>query len=277
MGLVFDGGELLHGGLHRLHRSLEVAGSFPVADLLTRGGGHFNHRLLPGLDDRAVVEDLGRVVLREALEIPGRVQDFLLLLDELLALVPALLAFLALLLLLLALSAGSYLYVVSKTATSDAWVVNSVASTPIWNSLLGAFGMPVLIAYLFSKFHNPEHRTLALGLTAVLAFVFISIQIRHLWEGTIDYANPPTSPGELYTYSAVWMVIAVAAILGGTWRFGSQAYRAGMLLLAIVIAKLFLIDMSDLEGLLRVASFLGLGLSLLGVSYLYQRLQARSQ
>ncbi|MGI9258370.1 MAG: DUF2339 domain-containing protein [Gammaproteobacteria bacterium] len=177
---------------------------------------------------------------------------------------------------LLGLSVGSYLYVAVMTATNDAWVVDSVGSTPIWNSLLGAFGVPVLLTYLFARFHDPEHRKLALGFTAISAFVFVSVQIRHLWEGTISYASPPTSPGELYTYSAVWMVVAVAAILGGAWRFGHGCYRAGMLLLAIVIAKLFLIDMSDLEGLLRVASFMGLGLSLLGVSYLYHRLQART-
>ncbi len=178
--------------------------------------------------------------------------------------------------LLLGLSVGSYLYVALMTATSDPWVTAAVGSTPILNTLLAAYGVPVLLACLFAKFHNPEHRRHALGFMAAAAFVFVSVQIRHLWEGTISFANPPASPGELYTYSAVWMVIAVAAILGGTWRYGHEIYRAGMLLLAIVIAKLFLIDMSDLQGLLRVASFMGLGLSLLGVSYLYQKLQARS-
>jgi len=34
----------------------------------------------------------------------------------------------------------------------------------------------------------------------------------------------------------------------------------------------FLSDMSDLEGMYRVASFLGLGLSLVGTGWLYQRL-----
>jgi uncharacterized membrane protein len=46
-----------------------------------------------------------------------------------------------------------------------------------------------------------------------------------------------------------------------------------MLLLALVIAKLFLVDMSGLEGLLRVASFMGMGLGLLGIAYLHQKLQ----
>ncbi len=66
--------------------------------------------------------------------------------------------------------------------------------------------------------------------------------------------------------------MAVLAILGGVWRFGQDSYRAGMLLLVIVIAKLFLVDMADLQGLLRVASFMGMGLALLAIAYLYQRL-----
>ena len=42
-------------------------------------------------------------------------------------------------------------------------------------------------------------------------------------------------------------------------------------MLALVIAKIFIVDMADLVGLMRVASFLGLGLSLLGLAFLHQR------
>jgi len=35
----------------------------------------------------------------------------------------------------------------------------------------------------------------------------------------------------------------------------------------LVIGKIFLLDMANLEGLLRVASCMGLGLSLLGLAY----------
>ncbi len=44
---------------------------------------------------------------------------------------------------------------------------------------------------------------------------------------------------------------------------------------ALTVSKVFLIDASDLTGLYRVASFLGLGLSLIGIGYLYQRLLFR--
>lgn len=46
---------------------------------------------------------------------------------------------------------------------------------------------------------------------------------------------------------------------------------AGLAFLMIVALKVFLVDMSDLTGLYRVASFLGLGLSLVGIGHLYQR------
>jgi uncharacterized membrane protein len=44
-----------------------------------------------------------------------------------------------------------------------------------------------------------------------------------------------------------------------------------MVLVCIVVAKVFLIDMAGLQGLLRVVSFLGLGAALLGLGYAYRR------
>ena len=42
-------------------------------------------------------------------------------------------------------------------------------------------------------------------------------------------------------------------------------------ILLITICKVFLSDMAALGGLYRVASFLGLGLCLVGIGYVYQR------
>ena len=41
--------------------------------------------------------------------------------------------------------------------------------------------------------------------------------------------------------------------------------------LLITVLKAFLFDMADLSGLLRVSTFLILGLTLIGIGYLYQR------
>jgi len=46
---------------------------------------------------------------------------------------------------------------------------------------------------------------------------------------------------------------------------------ASLGLVLLVTAKVFLWDMSDLTGLLRAVSFLGLGGTLVGIGLLYQR------
>ena len=43
-----------------------------------------------------------------------------------------------------------------------------------------------------------------------------------------------------------------------------------MAVLVVAVVKVFLYDASDLTGLYRVASFLGLGLTLIGIGYIYR-------
>ena len=48
----------------------------------------------------------------------------------------------------------------------------------------------------------------------------------------------------------------------------------------LTVAKVFLFDMADLAGIWRALSFIGLGLVLVGIGYLYQRVlfpRTRSQ
>jgi uncharacterized membrane protein len=80
----------------------------------------------------------------------------------------------------------------------------------------------------------------------------------------------------MYTLSAVWLVFALALWGLGALR-GQQLYRYGALATVLLAAlKVFLFDMADLDGLYRVASFLGLGLSLVSIGFLYQRFIAAS-
>ena len=167
---------------------------------------------------------------------------------------------------------GNDAMILAATLLSTSWSASSISTTPLFNFMLVAYGFPVLLGYLYYHFYKPSWRSTAALFTAASAFIFSTLQVRHLWQGTISLQQN-ASDGELYSYSALWLAIAVACILGGIWRYGNRTYNGGMLLLALVIAKLFLVDMSDLEGLLRVASFMGMGLGLLGIAYLHQKLQ----
>jgi uncharacterized membrane protein len=45
----------------------------------------------------------------------------------------------------------------------------------------------------------------------------------------------------------------------------------GMAVMALTVAKVFVVDLSGLAGIYRVTGFIIVGLLLMGVSYLYQR------
>ena len=150
------------------------------------------------------------------------------------------------------------------------WGEQTVAETPIWNLLLLAYGAPVVLAYLASRYCEPLGSRIAATVAPLALFAFVSLEIRHLWQGALDLSLP-TGDGEMITYSVAWLGMAVCAILAGGLRFGRGVYRAGMALLLLTTCKVFVLDMSGLTGLLRAASFMGLGLSLLGLAYLHQR------
>ena len=76
---------------------------------------------------------------------------------------------------------------------------------------------------------------------------------------------------EIYAYSAVWIAYALVLLgVGIVWRSIFWRYTS-LAVLIVTVLKVFLYDMSDLTGLYRVASFLGLGLTLIGIGYIYRR------
>jgi len=165
-------------------------------------------------------------------------------------------------------AAGNYLFWV-VLIYNPLWGSTAISPTPLWNLLLLSYGLPTLLLLVLGRqLSAPAGRYLlmAAGLNGLM---FISMEIRHLWQGRLSLAAP-TPDGELYTYSAVWLLLAAAALLTGSWLQQRSLYRSGMALLLVVVAKLFLIDMSDLTGLWRVASFMGLGLGLLVLAWLHQ-------
>ena len=76
---------------------------------------------------------------------------------------------------------------------------------------------------------------------------------------------------ELYTYSITWLLCAAPVLILGLIRDQQILRRAGLGLVLLTVVKVFVVDMADLDGLYRVISFLGLGFSLVGIGFLYQR------
>jgi uncharacterized membrane protein len=71
--------------------------------------------------------------------------------------------------------------------------------------------------------------------------------------------------------SGVWLLYSVCLMAFGIWRSLRSLRTVAFVLFGITILKIFGYDLSFLETLYRIFSFLGLGLILLAVSYAYQR------
>ena len=77
--------------------------------------------------------------------------------------------------------------------------------------------------------------------------------------------------GGQLTLSLLWTAYSTALVVTGVRRAISGLRWQGLALFGIVVAKVFLIDLSYLSGGYRVLSSIVLGIVLLAVSFLYQR------
>ena len=146
---------------------------------------------------------------------------------------------------------------------------------PFINLILLGYGVPALLAAglaLMSRGVRPPSYSIVAAVTAVaLALLYLSLEVRTLFHGEV-LSRGPTGNAEQYTYSAVWLAFGVALLAAGVW-LRSQAVRfASAAVVILTVLKVFLVDMRDLTGIYQGLSFIGLGIVLLGIGWLYQRL-----
>jgi hypothetical protein len=71
--------------------------------------------------------------------------------------------------------------------------------------------------------------------------------------------------------SGGWLIYSIILMGIGIWRRTQRLRIISIILFGVTILKIFVYDLSFLETLYRIFSFVGLGLILLATSYLYQR------
>jgi uncharacterized membrane protein len=103
-----------------------------------------------------------------------------------------------------------------------------------------------------------------------LGLLLLSLQVRQFFHGTyLD--TGALSDAENYSYSAAWIVFALFVLAVGIARGGKVLRIASLVVVFLTVCKVFLYDLRHLQDLYRVLSFFGLGVSLLLISFLYQR------
>jgi len=143
------------------------------------------------------------------------------------------------------------------------------------NLILLGYGIPAVLAIvlaLTTRGTRPTaYRALAASIAVLLMLSYLSFEVRTLYHGPVLTRGPITN-AEQYTYSVAWLAYGVALLLFGIWRRSQPARLASAAVTLLTVGKVFLVDMSDLTGIYRALSFIGLGLVLVGIGWLYQRL-----
>ncbi|WP_416211174.1 DUF2339 domain-containing protein [Nitrospirillum sp. BR 11828] len=171
--------------------------------------------------------------------------------------------------------AAAQVVVVQLGILNPLWAEEPVGSWPVVNLLLLIYALPALLFGLaaWGRKTGPGRRVLVI-LVLVLAFTCLSLEVRQAFHGsllTLWAHGGGWSDAEWYSYSAAWLGFALALLAAGVKTRRADVRYASLAVLLVTVLKVFLSDMADLTGLLRILSFLGLGLCLMGIGYVYQR------
>ena len=143
------------------------------------------------------------------------------------------------------------------------------------NLILLGYGLPAVLAAalaLQTRGVRPRFYSATAAVTAVaLALAYLSLEARALYHGEVLSVGP-TSNAEQYTYSAVWLAFGVVLLAVGVLLRSQPVRFASAAVVILTVLKVFLVDMHDLTGIYQGLSFIGLGVVLLGIGWLYQRL-----
>lgn len=162
----------------------------------------------------------------------------------------------------------------------------------IFNMRMATYGIAIavlgLVAYVASKREDDNAR--AVGAVAVvainaLALTGLSWEIRDYYSRQMTSLQPATGiwlaanaeqlrtveTARGFTYSALWMAYGAMLMVIGFRRSSAFVRWQALLLIAATILKVFIYDISQLDRIYRVLSFVVLGLLLLAISFAYQR------
>lgn len=153
----------------------------------------------------------------------------------------------------------------------------------IWNWYLYAYGVTSFCLLAGGWIFGMPRKTMAervappflVSLGTILVFLLLNIEIADYFSigPTLTFSFSGNFARDM-SYSIAWALFALGLILVGMRIKQRFARYAGVALLGITLAKLFLHDLSDLDELYRIGAFVGVALILIAASFVYQRFLA---
>lgn len=158
------------------------------------------------------------------------------------------------------------------------WSAQAVGPVPLANLLAPLFAaVPLgiwLLGWMARAIRKHTDKALQPAIMVMLA-LFAWASLRQAFHGSLLTA-PGLGSAEDIARSILGIALAVGYLLWGI-RSNRRDWRiVSLVLMLAAVGKVFLFDASGLEGLLRIASFVALGFSLIGIGWLYSR-QLRSE
>ena len=149
-----------------------------------------------------------------------------------------------------------------------------VGDWPLINFLTLGYGAPAVLAILFLREARKQGMPVLVNMAGVAAlsllFLDLTLEVRRAFHGS-DLSLGSLGNAEWYCYSAAWIVYAGTLLALGILRGIIALRHAAVIVMVLSVVKVFVFDMAELEGLYRVVSFIGLGVSLVFIGFLYQR------
>ncbi|MGR3616702.1 MAG: DUF2339 domain-containing protein [Paracoccaceae bacterium] len=147
-----------------------------------------------------------------------------------------------------------------------------VLGPPVFNTLAVAYLLPALILAISAWRIETMLKILrnsSFAAATLLAAFWLGMAIRHIWQGAdgMHESNGVSQP-ELYTYTITLLLIGAALFYQSFAIRSDMMRKAGLAVIGLAVAKVFLIDIAGLGGLIRVFSLLALGLSLAALAWL---------
>lgn len=154
------------------------------------------------------------------------------------------------------------------------WDAQHVGPWPIFNLVTLAYGTG--LAGLIVVRSMPSVRLMRAARIAIdvaimaLLSIWAVTLLRQIFAGSL-LNDLPIGANESLLISLLGIILALGFLWFGS-RYQLRSWRVGSLVLMLgAVAKVFLIDAAGLDGLLRIASFMALGFSLIGIGWFYTR------
>ena len=150
-----------------------------------------------------------------------------------------------------------------------------ILGVPVFSSLLLAYLLPGLAAVLLARIARGVRPAWYVAGAAVLAiallFGYVTLEVRHVFQGSDIAAGSGAGAPEMWSYSVAWLALGLVFLGYGFARL-ARGRLASAALVVLAVVKVFLYDLTGITGLWRALSVICLGAVLIGIGLVYQKL-----